>query len=659
MTNNLVLKLRKPSRKIVESEMISTSQLEENSVEGSDKSTKRAAAENSKDNGSKRPRRENTPRIDDYNMQSIIDEIFGDDSPLTPINELPIFESCNLSDIQLRPIRPLLVEKKPSFSITLINPFRRKPVTSVAERESLLDDLKLIRQEFLILIRVQAQPTVVAEKIHTRQRKQRPEFKAPSVHLRPLPQTSGDSDDNCSACLGTGELICCESCPRVFHYFCTEEGIYPEGSWYCSYCTAINAPIKHMEYEGIFGRLLDSIRYVNPKMFELPQSITDQFEHVFAHPITGEFMNDTDYEITLGKKQDIARVTRKTNSSFTQNSDLIAEGSSKDTTEEKISQPIYATCFRCCKTDLKISQTSFLKSNSVPQFTSLASNIQCQRSELIQCDYCTLNWHLDCLDPPLTTIPLELRLQNIPTLDIKAHSELKSKLWTSYSPLDPVLHKIPNLPFRKEFSASHMHYFNNCGPDSPFLDQYRFIKIRKKWMCPCHADWEEPPVKPRMKLAVVEVTDAVIGTSKDTALRILEATESKIIPTEPGIHPQLVLRNNGHITVKETQTAIDEKNTNIIYSIPESRIKLGFERKVDPDVPLLDQVSSISLARPLAEKFIEFGNKYDSNVGELFTYEDLEMNHQPIIHGLLEKEQLDKELQDVAYINFSTLRQCC
>ena len=28
------------------------------------------------------------------------------------------------------------------------------------------------------------------------------------------------------------------------------------------------------------------------------------------------------------------------------------------------------------------------------------------RREIIQCDYCNLNWHLDCLDPPLASRPI-------------------------------------------------------------------------------------------------------------------------------------------------------------------------------------------------------------------------------------------------------------
>ncbi|KAJ3067716.1 hypothetical protein HDU99_003406, partial [Rhizoclosmatium hyalinum] len=49
------------------------------------------------------------------------------------------------------------------------------------------------------------------------------------------------SHDNCATCFGRGELLCCDSCPLVFHFCCVEEG-FSEGGvdvppvWYCKKC---------------------------------------------------------------------------------------------------------------------------------------------------------------------------------------------------------------------------------------------------------------------------------------------------------------------------------------------------------------------------------------------------------------------------------------
>ena len=49
-----------------------------------------------------------------------------------------------------------------------------------------------------------------------------------------------NNDDYCAACLGKGRLLCCDSCPRVFHFCCVEEGFdvdeHIEGLWECKSC---------------------------------------------------------------------------------------------------------------------------------------------------------------------------------------------------------------------------------------------------------------------------------------------------------------------------------------------------------------------------------------------------------------------------------------
>ena len=97
----------------------------------------------------KKLKRHNTPRIDPIDMSSAVEEIFGSDSELTPINQLPSFESLIPTPMPARSDRPILAEKRPSFNITLINPFRKRAAASNIERESLLEDMKLIRQEYL------------------------------------------------------------------------------------------------------------------------------------------------------------------------------------------------------------------------------------------------------------------------------------------------------------------------------------------------------------------------------------------------------------------------------------------------------------------------------------------------------------------------------
>ena len=45
------------------------------------------------------------------------------------------------------------------------------------------------------------------------------------------------SQDVCYVCGRAGKLLCCDSCPKVFHLACCGLTKLPRGNWYCSYCT--------------------------------------------------------------------------------------------------------------------------------------------------------------------------------------------------------------------------------------------------------------------------------------------------------------------------------------------------------------------------------------------------------------------------------------
>lgn len=45
-----------------------------------------------------------------------------------------------------------------------------------------------------------------------------------------------DDDATCEVCDGTGEVICCDTCPRVYHQDCAELRTVPRGSWSCPQC---------------------------------------------------------------------------------------------------------------------------------------------------------------------------------------------------------------------------------------------------------------------------------------------------------------------------------------------------------------------------------------------------------------------------------------
>eukprot|EP00727_Mastigamoeba_balamuthi_P008572 m51a1_g4337 putative chromodomain-helicase-dna-binding protein 5-like isoform x2 (1256) ;mRNA; r:157604-162219 len=44
------------------------------------------------------------------------------------------------------------------------------------------------------------------------------------------------SKEQCEVCNGTGKLLCCDRCPRVYHVHCVNLSRVPRGEWICPYC---------------------------------------------------------------------------------------------------------------------------------------------------------------------------------------------------------------------------------------------------------------------------------------------------------------------------------------------------------------------------------------------------------------------------------------
>jgi len=103
-----------------------------------------------------------------------------------------------------------------------------------------------------------------------------------------------------------------------------------------------------------------------------------------------------------------------------------------------------------------------------------------KKDHLVQCDYCDLSWHLDCLDPPLSSNP------NINIILIgNANS-------------NGIITKYNNNGNNHDNGSDHIHSKENV-----VIENHRIYGMKRKWMCPCHADWEMP--KKRHKKSVIEV----------------------------------------------------------------------------------------------------------------------------------------------------------
>ncbi|KAJ8956226.1 hypothetical protein NQ318_014957 [Aromia moschata] len=189
----------------------------------------------------------------------------------------------------------------------------------------------------------------------------------------------GHNHDSCDACGEGGDLICCDKCPSSFHLGChdppLEEQDIPHGEWLCHSCRFANnqcapmlrskrsnstpaastsglKPPKKLKLSAI-DVLVEAATSMNPKQFELPRSMS--FPCIF--PGTDKV------EIPYSK---VGRKNNKVLRDHEKGPGGIIPLPAKKCTE----------CRRSCRV-----------------------------APLISCDFCELFYHLDCLDPPLTTPP--------------------------------------------------------------------------------------------------------------------------------------------------------------------------------------------------------------------------------------------------------------
>ncbi|KAI0902446.1 hypothetical protein F4806DRAFT_490919 [Annulohypoxylon nitens] len=196
------------------------------------------------------------------------------------------------------------------------------------------------------------------------------------------PHHQDDNDDSCYTCGGNGELVCCDGCNYSFHFLCIDppmdEGHMPD-EWYCNECKHSGSPPFDGEYQGPFRFLLPILDRKNTRAFRLPEDVRELFEDVRTGP-------EGEYEEAVPPKP---KATKKgVEEAFDFFKVKNADG------------PVL--CFRCHKAT----------SDNRP---------------MIPCSVCGLNWHLECLDPPLA-IPPVIRTWRCPCHAEETLAELPARL---------------------------------------------------------------------------------------------------------------------------------------------------------------------------------------------------------------------------------------
>ena len=165
------------------------------------------------------------------------------------------------------------------------------------------------------------------------------------------------NNDFCNSCGGTGELLCCETCVRSFHFSCIDPPVMDveeieEEEWSCRVCKPLILSDFHREEikDNFFEQLILSNTNRNAMAFQLPLNLREMFARV-EFTKHGEYLDE---EAKIPHTPPTHRIQDKDGNVL--------------------------LCFKC-------------KGNGLND------------RSLAVCSKCSQPWHIDCLDPPLESTP--------------------------------------------------------------------------------------------------------------------------------------------------------------------------------------------------------------------------------------------------------------
>jgi len=130
------------------------------------------------------------------------------------------------------------------------------------------------------------------------------------------------NDDYCSTChQSTGCFLCCDSCPKSFHFDCVnpplDKSSIPEGIWECRECRAKKDPelLKDDSNEKDYWKVLSkNLDRHNPKSFELPDWLVDEYENLIKNPVTGDYLDVTQWKsVRISRNGTISHTSQNEN----------------------------------------------------------------------------------------------------------------------------------------------------------------------------------------------------------------------------------------------------------------------------------------------------------------------------------------------------------
>ncbi|XP_062870286.1 PHD finger protein 12 isoform X2 [Trichomycterus rosablanca] len=256
--------------------------------------------------------------------------------------------------------------------------------------------------------------------------------------------------DTCDSCREGGDLLCCDHCPAAFHLQCCNPPLsremLPPGDWMCHRCT-VRKKKRELKKEQINGLMLSkqtSSPAAEPDLGTLrldPTVASTGLRAAVAQvrllerrpssrpatPTSNASSTDTPTPSEHNEEEDLLDVEDEAQCSEPETGPstlkrpfdlLIAAAMQRNPTQFQLPNDLTCTTALPGTSKKRRKEESTGKNAKRPQHeldhhglvplpvkVCYTCNRSCRLAPLIQCDYCPLLFHMDCLDPPLTAMP--------------------------------------------------------------------------------------------------------------------------------------------------------------------------------------------------------------------------------------------------------------
>jgi hypothetical protein len=218
------------------------------------------------------------------------------------------------------------------------------------------------------------------------------------------------NEDVCSSCGGLGNFICCDACPRSFHFTCAEPPLdpqnLPEDDWYCNECRYHLRKKKGESQSStesssgdIWELMIGRAEVMNPKCFVMPRRFRYQpKEEDLIKLQSGQLFKQTDIipsHISLLPPV-LVEPTHIMINNLVKIDHCGYELVAPNISSAKSPSGYCHCCGRFGLTKEALGKTE--------EFLNIPNDAQYHRP-IMSCSICPLYWHLDCLETPMVSFP--------------------------------------------------------------------------------------------------------------------------------------------------------------------------------------------------------------------------------------------------------------